>query len=92
MQKKHKGTEAAISYIEEISVDLRGKRTVSKRCLTQKKVLPKRLKRLHRDLMRTNPETTNYFTEVILQASPQPYQNFKTASFQTRIVRNMREH
>ena len=59
MQKKtHKGTEAAISYMEEISVHLPGKRTVSKRCLTQKKVLPKRLKRLHRDLMRTNPEAT----------------------------------
>ena len=58
MQKRHKGTEAAVSYMEEISVHLPGKSTVSKRCLTQKKVLLKRLKRLHRDLMRTNPEAT----------------------------------
>ena len=49
-------TATAVAFLEDISVDLPGKKTVNKRTLTQKKVLPKRLKRLHRDFRSHYPE------------------------------------
>ena len=52
-RKLHPGREAAVSFLHDVSINLPGKKSVSK--MQQRKVLPKRMKRLHRDFKLSNP-------------------------------------
>ena len=56
-RQKNLSTLTAISYLEDVAVDLPDKRTVSRRSLQQQKVLPKRLKRLHRDFLKLHVQS-----------------------------------
>ena len=50
------GTEAVRVFLEESAVNTPGKHSVSKRTGIQKEILPKRMKRLHKEFLRENPE------------------------------------
>ena len=56
-RQKNLSTLTAISFLEDVAVDLPDKRTVSRRSLQQQKVLPKRLKRLHRDFLKLHMQS-----------------------------------
>ena len=55
-RKQTIASRAAIEFFQEVSIDLPGKKSVSKKTLTQKKILPKRMKRLHKEFQAKNPE------------------------------------
>lgn len=57
-RKKKPATKAAVEYLDDIAVHMPGKRTVLKRTLQQKKILPKKMKRLHRDFREKHPDNT----------------------------------
>ena len=48
-------TNAAVEFLEEVAVDLPGKKSASKKNMEQKKVLPKKLERLRKDFLTKHP-------------------------------------
>ena len=55
VHKKSAKAHAVMEFLEDVSVDMPGKHSVDKKSNRQKKVLPKRLKRLISDLKKKHP-------------------------------------
>lgn len=55
LYRRKQTSEAAVEYLQSVAIDIPGKNYASKH-QKPKKILPKRLKRLHRDFCKKNPE------------------------------------
>ena len=78
-RQKNLSTLTAISFLEDVAVDLPDWRTVSRRSLQQRKVLPKRLKWPHRDFLTQHMQNKVSLRTFYRNLS----QHIKTVSYQT---------